>query len=114
MNYSKKYIHELSIKEHFINSNLEKVIRLIEIINYIFNSSLKHKLVLKGGTAINLIYTNLARLSTDIDLDYIGDFELDNINSERIKIEENIDNYMMQNGYGVSNKSRKSKNFNIK
>ncbi|MCG2795115.1 MAG: nucleotidyl transferase AbiEii/AbiGii toxin family protein [Actinomycetia bacterium] len=30
------------------------------------------KLVLKGGTALNLFYLDMPRLSVDIDLNYIG------------------------------------------
>ena len=33
---------------------------------------ISHQLILKGGTAINLIYTNLARLSVDIDKVCLG------------------------------------------
>jgi len=36
---------------------------------------LNTRLVLKGGTAINLFYLDLARLSVDIDLSYIGQIE---------------------------------------
>jgi hypothetical protein len=36
---------------------------------------LNRRLVLKGGTAINLFYLDLARLSVDIDLNYVGQIE---------------------------------------
>ena len=74
MNYSSKYIDALNKDNNFITSNLEKVIRLLDVINFISTDldPLGEKLVLKGGTAINLMYTNLARLSVDVDLDYVG------------------------------------------
>ena len=73
MIYSKILIEKFSHETGFIGSNIEKVIRLLDVLDFIFSkSSFQEKLVLKGGTAINLAYTNLARLSVDIDLDYLS------------------------------------------
>ena len=63
---------EISNKYGYIKNNLEKVIRLAEILNIIYTTEYKDKLVLKGGTCINLFYRDMPRLSVDIDLDYIG------------------------------------------
>lgn len=70
MNYSRKYIETLNKDNNFIQNNLEKVVRLFDILKFISTELDPYgdKLVLKGGTAINLMYTNLARLSVDIDL----------------------------------------------
>ena len=70
MNYSRKYIESLNKDNNFIQNNLKKVVRLLDILTFInFDLDPYHeKLVLKGGTAINLMITNLARLSVDIDL----------------------------------------------
>lgn len=55
MNYSKQYINGFANKTGFISSNIEKVIRLLDVLDFIFSqSSFKNSLVLKGGTAINL------------------------------------------------------------
>ena len=71
MNFSKQYLVELSNKTNFIEDNLEKVIRLSEILKFINNDSiLRNKLALKGGTAINLTAVELPRISVDIDLDF--------------------------------------------
>ena len=77
MSYSEDYISEFGKQTGFINSNIEKVVRLMDVLNFIHKEldTYFDKLVLKGGTAINLMYTNLARLSVDIDLDYIGSLE---------------------------------------
>lgn len=56
----------------FIKDNAEKAMRLIDILEGIFSTKWKDKLVLKGGTAINMFYMGMPRLSVDIDLDYIG------------------------------------------
>lgn len=70
MNYSKQYITEVSEQTGFIANNIEKVIRLLDVLDFIFaKSSFKDALSLKGGTAINLLHTNLKRLSVDI---YLG------------------------------------------
>lgn len=55
MNYSKQYLAELSTKTNFIKDNLEKVLRLAEILKFLnIDNLFKGKLALKGGTAINL------------------------------------------------------------
>ena len=110
MNYSEDYISNFGKKTGFINSNIEKVIRLLDVLKFIdeeFNKTF-HLLVLKGGTAINLMYTNLARLSVDIDLDYIGSLEKDKALQDREKILNSLDNYMLKEGYNISSKSRGS------
>ena len=58
---------ELSV----VRDTFEKVLRLCEILRF-FDSSelLRSTLALKGGTAINLLFFNLPRLSVDIDLDF--------------------------------------------
>ena len=52
---------------------LEKVIQLLSLLEG-FNSHpfLKGRLVLKGGTALNLFLFDVPRLSVDVDLNYIG------------------------------------------
>jgi predicted nucleotidyltransferase component of viral defense system len=64
--------------------------------------------VLKGGTAINLIYMDLARLSVDIDLDYIGSLDKEIATKDRDSIMDALDNFMLKEGYTVSPKSRGS------
>lgn len=110
MNYSEDYISNFGKQTGFINSNIEKVIRLLDILDFI-DSNLDpyhEKLVLKGGTAINLIITNLARLSVDIDLDYIGSLDKEKMSIDRDAIMSALDNFMLKEGYTVSEKSRGS------
>lgn len=69
--YSKDALDIIAREQGFIRDNLEKVMRLAEIINYFHESpNLSKSLVLKGGTAINLTVFQLPRLSVDIDLDF--------------------------------------------
>lgn len=55
MNYSKKYIELLNKDNNFIKNNLEKVIRLLNVLNFVSTEldPSGDKFVLKGGTAIN-------------------------------------------------------------
>ena len=110
MNYSKQYINEIAQKSGFLANNTEKVIRLLDVLKFIDEelNRISHQLILKGGTAINLIYTNLTRLSVDIDLDYVGSLEKEQTLKYRERILESLDNYMLKEGYSVSSKSRGS------
>lgn len=72
INLSQKNIVRVAKETGFLKDNVEKVMRLADILQFVFSSDWKDKLVLKGGTAINLFYRPLPRLSVDIDLDYIG------------------------------------------
>lgn len=66
---------------------LEKVIRLIDLLNAIFaDQFLKTRFALKGGTALNLFYFDLPRLSIDIDLNYIGSIDREQMLLDRPKI----------------------------
>ena len=57
----------------FEADNLEKLLRLRELLTEFHKHPfLRGKLVLKGGTALNLFYLDLARLSVDIDLNYVA------------------------------------------
>jgi hypothetical protein len=110
MNYSRKYIESLNKDNNFIQNNLEKVVRLLDVLKFISTELDPYgdKLVLKGGTAINLMYTNLARLSVDIDLDYIGSLDKEKASQDRDIIMDALDNYMISEDYEISSKSRGS------
>jgi predicted nucleotidyltransferase component of viral defense system len=66
---------------------LEKVIRLRQLlIEFRKHPFLRERLVLKGGTAVNLFYLELSRLSVDIDLNYIGQLDREEMQRERSEI----------------------------
>ena len=109
MNYSKKFILDLANKYNFIASNVEKVVRLLDVLDFIFGFENRPMFILKGGTAINLLFTNLSRLSTDIDLDFVLTNNLEEIEKERKNIIKKIDDFIYENGYKKSQKCRESK-----
>ena len=109
MSYTKQYIDDISDQTGFIANNIEKTLRLIDVLIYIFTkSTFKDALSLKGGTAINLIYTNLKRLSIDIDLDYHRYLDKYKASEDRKIIVSELDEYMEKEGYKISNKSREN------
>lgn len=96
------YAEELN----FNKATLEKVYRLIDVLNFInTDHTLKDMLVLKGGTALNLLYFNLPRLSVDIDLDFVKP----SLNKEEILrykniIKERLNRHMLTKGFNLNSR----------
>lgn len=98
--YNKQALDIIAKEQGFIRDNLEKVMRLVEILNYFHDSPLLSKsLVLKGGTAINLTVFQLPRLSVDIDLDFTVDCDRESMLSIRQEVDNEILRYMESEGY---------------
>ena len=102
MNYSKQFLSELSTKTNFLKDNLEKVLRLSQILKFLNTDNVfKGKLALKGGTAINLTAIELPRLSVDIDLDFTENLSKDDIAEIKEKFTKRLTDYMWQEGYSL-------------
>ncbi len=70
---------------------LEKVLRLVELMEGLRSHPfLKSRVVLKGGTALNLFIFDVPRLSVDIDLNYIGALDRKTMLEERPKVDQAI------------------------
>jgi len=70
---------------------VEKVLYLSAIVErFRTHPDLKNAWVLKGGTAINLFYLEVPRLSIDIDINYIGSRELEAMRAARPVFEQAI------------------------
>lgn len=68
---------------------LEKVWQLMNVLEGInAHPYLQERLVLKGGTALNLFVFDLPRLSVDIDLNYVGMQSREGMISERPLVEK--------------------------
>jgi hypothetical protein len=81
---------------------LEEVIRLRQLlIEFRKHPFLRDRLVLKGGTAVNLFYLELSRLSVDIDLNYIGQLDREEMHRERPEIVKATDQITKALGYKV-------------
>jgi predicted nucleotidyltransferase component of viral defense system len=104
MKFAPAQIRELADNARFPAENLEKVLRLRELlIEFQKHPVLKGKLVLKGGTALNLFYLNLARLSVDIDLNYIGNVDREATLKDRPEIVKAVEQIAAGLGYQLQN-----------
>ncbi len=88
MNLSAEHIEGLAAKTGFRPETLEKVIRLGELAADIGRHPLLSRvLVLKGGTALNLMFGSPARLSVDLDFNYIGHEDRAQMQADRAEVE---------------------------
>lgn len=105
--YNIKDLDQLSLKTGFIRDNLEKVLRLIDILAFINDeNTLKDTLALKGGTAINLTVFDIPRLSVDLDFDFTVECDRDKMLKYREMINKIILHYMASEGYQLNQKSK--------
>ncbi len=114
--YDKKILSQQAKELHVNRDTFEKVCRLKEILKFFNESELLNKhLALKGGTAINLLFFNLPRLSVDIDLDLSVNLPKEEMMEVREKISALINKYMSAEGYilSVKTKSRHSRDSNV-
>lgn len=89
-------------KTGFQRYNLEKVYRLVHIMQDIENDKELNKLLaIKGGTAINFIYYKTPRLSVDIDLNYVGSAEKEIMLSDYLRIDKLLHKIVKAAGYAV-------------
>lgn len=102
----RKLIQQIASEYSYTATNVEKVIRLciiLEDLNTI--EGFKCNLLLKGGTAINLIaFKNLARLSVDLDLDFARLLSKEETLDAREKIDKALSEYFENMGYHISDR----------
>ncbi len=105
----RNYIENISKETGFIVSTLEKVERIIRILQWINSDEKLNKLLaLKGGTAINIAIFNFPRLSVDIDLDLIKNIRKEEMIVQREHIHNWVIQYLNANDYKIN--MEKSKN----
>src|SRR6266851_4799701 len=84
---------------------LEKVMRLLDLLQEIAHDSvLAERLVLKGGTALNVFHLGLDRLSVDIDLNYVGALDRAVMEAERPTVDAALNRLLVSQGYGIRRK----------
>lgn len=84
MNFSLEQIQRASNESGFNSASVEKVVRLLDLLEGIGeNPFLSDRFALKGGTALNLFFFEMPRLSVDIDLNYIGAEDRETMLKER-------------------------------
>ena len=105
--YSRNDIDKLAAELNFIRDNMEKVVRLCTLLEYINTDPLlADHLVLKGGTAINLLVMPVPRLSVDIDLDFTENCNKPTMLRYRKAITDKLQAYAYANGYRLSPNSK--------
>lgn len=105
--YDKKQIQRIASEHSYTATNVEKVIRLCLILDDLNRlEEFAGKLLLKGGTAINLIaFDRLPRLSVDLDLDFAHNLSKEENNIQREKINKALSAYSEDMGYRISDRS---------
>jgi predicted nucleotidyltransferase component of viral defense system len=89
--FSKQQLQREANLTGFKMEHLEKVFLLMSLLSdFATFPQLTNKLVLKGGTALNLFIFDLPRLSVDIDLNYIGNIDREAMLTERPIIQATI------------------------
>lgn len=105
--YDKLQLAQKAKELHVVRDTFEKVCRLQEILRFFSSSELlKTSLALKGGTAINLLFFNMPRLSVDIDLDYCQNQSREEMLIQRERINDIISKYMVSQGYTLNPHSK--------
>ncbi len=89
MKFSSSEVLQSAEATGFKADMVEKALHLLNLLNALNSHPfLKGKWVLKGGTALNMFMLDLPRLSVDIDLNYIGALDREEMLGERPKIEQ--------------------------
>ena len=86
MRFSSSEILPVARANGFSEQVVEKALHLLHLLNALnSHPSLKGKWALKGGTALNLFVFSYPRLSVDIDLNYIGALDREEMLADRPK-----------------------------
>jgi len=102
MIYPLSEIKPIAEKTGFNLQFVEKVVHLLNLLNMINSHPvLKGKLALKGGTALNLFIFDIPRLSVDIDLNYIGALDLEEMKTDRPKMDQALTAVFQREGFTV-------------
>ncbi|MFQ5960050.1 MAG: nucleotidyl transferase AbiEii/AbiGii toxin family protein [Candidatus Methylomirabilales bacterium] len=103
MRYSREYLEGLSGQTGYRPDTLEKVLRLERLLAQINRHPfLGSRLVLKGGTALNLFfYRGVSRLSVDLDFNYVGALDREVMIGEKPDVERALEQIASAEGYSI-------------
>jgi len=106
-----RFSRELLVREAeatgFRPEILEKVFQLLHLLKSLLSHPyLRNRIVLKGGTALNLFYFDVPRLSVDIDLNYIGAVDREVMLRQRPKVEEALQAVCSREGFTIRRQHR--------
>ncbi len=99
---SRETLSRLSGQTGYRQEILEKVSILLSWLDRASNTeNLSGRFSLKGGTAINLFFLEIPRLSVDIDINYIGSPTRNDLDSARDSFEKNIESVCRQEDLSI-------------
>jgi hypothetical protein len=102
MKPSRETVVAVAAATGFRQDMVEKVMNLLDLLDALAHHPfLSSRLVLKGGTALNVFLDDLPRLSVDIDLNYIGSAALEGMEAERPEVEDGIRLVATRLGYSI-------------
>lgn len=100
--FSSSEIIRMTQSSGFKEEVIEKVLHLLNLLNTLNSHPfLKGKWVLKGGTALNLFELDMPRISVDIDLNYIGDLDREEMVANRPRVEKAIQAVFSREGFTI-------------
>jgi predicted nucleotidyltransferase component of viral defense system len=99
---SRETLQNLAAERQLQPATLERVIRLIDILDaFGADTLIGPRIALKGGTALNVFHSDLDRLSVDIDVNYVGAIEKERMDADRPGLEDRIERLMESKGYAA-------------
>ncbi len=103
MKYSREYLEQLAGRTGFRPDALEKVLRLERLLDQMSRHAfLGSRLLLKGGTALNLFfYGEAPRLSVDLDFNYVGALDREEMLRERPDVERAVEQIAIGEEYAI-------------
>ncbi len=102
MKFSSSEILPVAESTGFKADMVEKVLLLLNLLSTLNSHPfLKGKWVLKGGSALNLFLLDLPRLSVDIDLNYIGALNREEMLTDRPKVEQAAQAVFSREGFTI-------------
>ena len=99
--FTKKNLRDLVESTGYPMASIEKTMRLLNLLKQLNGDEfLAENLVLKGGTAINVIYySELYRLSVDLDFDLARNTPKEEMLAIKDKVSERIADIVVKSGY---------------
>jgi len=102
----RRYYERIAAASGYLTANLERVYRLAAVLAEIV-TLLPDELLLRGGTALNLLHLEAPRLSVDLDLDYVGSADPEEAQRRRPTLLAELEQLVRRAGYRVE-RSRQS------
>ena len=100
MKFSSSQVLLLAETTGFRADMTEKALHLLNLLNALNSCRrLEGKWTLKGGTALNMFVFDFPRLSVDIDLNYIGALDREEMLKDRGEIERTVQEIFSQEGF---------------